>query len=147
LQIGRVSLSLAYLHLALARIPALETLLVLIIRDIQELLQVHLALDSLESANGLSTAGQVPSNIGSNYSPLPAQASGVGTGYSFPDSEAQALRQLIPAPEPACLVTQWSGIDEDLLEPAADDPQEPPEYIGPLESGDEPEPAQEPSPV
>ena len=141
------------MRLVLSRILAFEILLVLIICDIQELLKVHLAIDSFESANGpslhagLSSAGQAPSSIPSNGSSMPAQASGVGTGYLSPDLEAQALRQLPPAPEPACLVTQWSGIDEDLLEPAADDPHEPHEYVGPLEPDDEPEPSQNPPPL
>jgi len=114
---------------------------------------VHLVIDRLESGHdpslhaGLSPAGQAPSNTRSNCFSRPAQASGVGTGYSSPDLEAQAFRQLAPIPEPACLETRWSGADEDLLEPAADDPHEPHEYFGPLEPDDKPEPSQEPPPM
>jgi hypothetical protein len=69
------------------------------------------------------------SGFDSSYSPLLAQAS-VDSTFSPSHTDSHNIGRLSPIPEPARLVTQWGGIEEELLEAAEEDPVEPPEWAG-----------------
>lgn len=73
-----------------------------------------------------------------SYSPLLAQAS-VDSTFSPSYTDSHFLGRLSPIPQPARLVTQWGEIEEGLLEPAEEDPVEPPEWAR-EEDGDLQEP-------